>query len=351
MQSCQLSRVGFLATAAVILALGCFGAGGARAGEYVGKLGCVEKAFASKPAKAEAWNRTRSSFVAKLGEPRHRLYDSVVVQGTVVDVVGKFTYGPLDKDLEAEAVELFGQVPGTCAWTSLGRSKTEQHGAARPTDASRLDDGEAAWHVDTSTWPVGAYPLRAVVLGDLTEVGAWIYVVPKGTQLIVSDIDGTLCEEAHDAAGVAATVLAGVEALRRFEGAQETIQAWVTRGYLPVYLTGRPGALKPATLRWLKKQGFPQGPVVVARTSGDVVPSASGVQRYKARTVQAWLDAGLQVYAAYGNATTDIGAYADAKLPKTRTFIMGPHRGKSGTAAWPGYTKQHIEWVATQPQK
>ncbi len=263
-------------------------------------------------------------------------------------MIGKFTYGPLDKDLEGEEVGLWGQTPARCEWNSLGKAITEDHGTGRPTDATALDDGEAAWPVDSKSWEPGSYAMRAVVLGDLTEVSSWIYVVPKGAKIVVFDIDGTLAEEAQDAVGVVKTVASGVEALRRFEGALETVQAWANQGYLPVYLTGRPGAMKPATLRWLKKHGFPQGPVIVARTSGDVLPSKSGVQRYKARSIQAWVASGIDVVAAYGNATTDIGAYEEAGIPKDRTFIVGPHRGGSNTAKWPGYTEEHRKWVQRQ---
>lgn len=351
MHNTHQGRAGFVVVPVVILGLWLVGLAPAWAQGFPGKPGCGEMAFSAKQAQAEAWRHSRSTFVAGLGEPRHRLSDVMVVRGSATAIVGKFAYGPLDKDLEAEAVELFGQVPGACTWRSMGRRVTEQHGVARPTDATKLDDGEAVWQVDTRAWPVGAYPVRAVVLGDLTEVEGWIYVVPEGAHLVVSDIDGTLCEEAQDAAGMASTLMAGVEALRRFEGALETIGQWVKRGYLPVYLTGRPGALKPATIRWLTKQGFPKGPVVVARTSGDVIPSRTGVQAFKARTIRGWLEVGLVVHAAYGNAKTDIGAYAEAGLCAARTFIVGRHRGSSGTAKWPGYTGQHRTWIGNQPKQ
>lgn len=35
--------------------------------------------------------------------------------------------------------------------------------------------------------------------------------------------------------------------------------------------------------------------------------------------------------AAYGNATTDITAYADAGIPKAATYIIGSNGGKDGT--------------------
>jgi len=36
---------------------------------------------------------------------------------------------------------------------------------------------------------------------------------------------------------------------------------------------------------------------------------------------------GVVVAAAYGNALTDVCAYAEAGIPPARTFIIGPHAG------------------------
>jgi phosphatidate phosphatase PAH1 len=44
-------------------------------------------------------------------------------------------------------------------------------------------------------------------------------------------------------------------------------------------------------------------------------------------------DFGWDVVAAYGNATTDIGAYAAAGIPTNRTFIVGEFGGQGGTVA------------------
>jgi phosphatidate phosphatase PAH1 len=48
-------------------------------------------------------------------------------------------------------------------------------------------------------------------------------------------------------------------------------------------------------------------------------------------------EAKLLLYAAYGNATTEIEAYSQAKVPKERTYIIGKHAGEQGTVAIPDY--------------
>jgi phosphatidate phosphatase PAH1 len=57
------------------------------------------------------------------------------------------------------------------------------------------------------------------------------------------------------------------------------------------------------------------------------------------------------VVAAYGNAVTDITAYANAGVPLTQTFIIGPLAGNSGTVAIPNmdYTQHIASFVAAQP--
>lgn len=42
---------------------------------------------------------------------------------------------------------------------------------------------------------------------------------------------------------------------------------------------------------------------------------------------------GLDIIRAYGNASTDIAAYADGGIPKAETWIIGSNAGVSGTQA------------------
>ena len=56
-------------------------------------------------------------------------------------------------------------------------------------------------------------------------------------------------------------------------------------------------------------------------------------------------------YAAYGNADTDITAYANVEIPQGRTFIIGPNAGNGGTVAIPNgdYTDHTAAFVDAQP--
>ena len=63
---------------------------------------------------------------------------------------------------------------------------------------------------------------------------------------------------------------------------------------------------------------------------------------YKKSALEDFKSAGLDLAIAYGNATTDICAYAAAGIDPKRTFILGPYArqgcdGSGSTVALPGY--------------
>ena len=82
---------------------------------------------------------------------------------------------------------------------------------------------------------------------------------------------------------------------------------------------------------WLAGLGFAPGALHLARTAGDVLPTDSGVGDYKLAYLRALEAAGLRPDDAFGNATTDVHAYAGAGIPTTRTWVIGPNAGASGT--------------------
>jgi phosphatidate phosphatase PAH1 len=108
------------------------------------------------------------------------------------------------------------------------------------------------------------------------------------------------------------------------------VRAHRAKGRLPLYLTGRLRTMSALTRRWLDEQGFPPGPVVTTTDNHDAVPSAKGVQAFKLRTLTTLgREVGIDIVAAYGNAETDVCAYALAGIPPARTFIIGPNGGKA----------------------
>ena len=62
-------------------------------------------------------------------------------------------------------------------------------------------------------------------------------------------------------------------------------------------------------------------------------------------------DFGWVPFAAYGNADTDITAYANVSIPLDHTFIIGTEGGNGGTVAIPNldYTQHIATFIAAQP--
>jgi phosphatidate phosphatase PAH1 len=120
------------------------------------------------------------------------------------------------------------------------------------------------------------------------------------------------------------------------------------KGYPVIYLTNRPHPLRVETRTWLDEKMMPTGPVITSNGT------ASDASAYKTVWLQRMVQSfGWQIVAAYGNATTDISAYANAGIPKSETFIVGPLAGSDGTQPIDNMDyAQHIQtYVNAQPNQ
>ena len=91
------------------------------------------------------------------------------------------------------------------------------------------------------------------------------------------------------------------------------------------------------------------GTLHVTDELADSWPSDSQVGDYKAAFLLELMGKGFTVYAAYGNAASDIYAYEVAAIPKQRTYILGSRGGDDGTVALGEGYIAHIEAVADDP--
>ncbi|MGN6107212.1 MAG: LNS2 domain-containing protein [Kofleriaceae bacterium] len=235
------------------------------------------------------------------------------------------TNGLYSTPLPGEAVSLWQYDAAAAAWSALGDARTDADGIyelpgdaapGAPIYAMLEADGSCAEHVD--------------------------YRLPRGSKIVLSDIDGTLTtrdEELYLQLGDPAYVPAMKTAADRLA------QTWAAKGYPIVYLTARTHVFRVETRGWLRDLGFPSGPVITSTDLGNPRP-------YKAGWVKRLTeDFGWTIVAAYGNADTDIQAYEDAGIPKALTFIIGEHAGASGTVAIPNddYTQHIASFVEAQP--
>jgi hypothetical protein len=116
-----------------------------------------------------------------------------------------------------------------------------------------------------------------------------------------------------------------------------------------IYLTGRPDFLARLTRHWLVTHGFPAGPIRYADRIRQARASLNGVGRFKAAQLIGWRDQKLDIVAAYGNASTDIAAYAALGLSVDKTYIVGPRAGQGETTAISDY-RGHLSVVDALPK-
>ncbi|MCA9662006.1 MAG: hypothetical protein KC486_26945, partial [Myxococcales bacterium] len=116
------------------------------------------------------------------------------------------------------------------------------------------------------------------------------------------------------------------------EAATALVQAYADRGYYIVYLTARSktwvlggtGETSPdATHRWLVEHDFPIDDGRSRLIMADMVVPGDAAQVYKSAALMDMQGEGYSFNAAYGNAVTDIGAFAEAMIAKDATFIIG----------------------------
>ncbi|MFO0749433.1 MAG: hypothetical protein U1F43_27760 [Myxococcota bacterium] len=308
------------------------------------------------PDEIVAWNDyDLATQIASLEPANHRGQDVVVEVGQPQLLVAKFAYSFFDKDMKKEDVSIWMQREPPCgAWEWMGDARTSDDGQYGTQYGIEDDGGRVFFEIpDARAFPVGRYPIRMVMKGDLTMAAFDLIVVAPGTQAVVTDIDGTLTT------GDEELILELVEDIfnetyvqQMYPDADTMLSGWADKGYLIVYMTGRPDILRPMTERWVEDASarhFPPGPLHLTDTNAQAVPNNDGVGTYKAQYLAYLKAQGLDIVAAYGNATTDIYAYAQAGIPKEHTWIIGTHRGEENTQPLQGGYTSHLPTAAAFP--
>src|SRR6185436_7426654 len=120
-----------------------------------------------------------STLIAKHGSSNHRGVDLIAMEDDTVQLIeGKLAYGKIDKDVDKEDVEFFACVDN--AWKSLGVHRTD-------------DEGRVSVALEGSArLPVGMRDLFIAASGDGSGHYFVGYVAPRGTKVVVTDVDGTL---------------------------------------------------------------------------------------------------------------------------------------------------------------
>jgi hypothetical protein len=239
------------------------------------------------------------------------------------------TGGLFSTPLPGENVSLWVYDPDAMAWSSIGRTTT--------------DDSGAYDLPDTGFVAANGQPIYAVLEADGSCAEHYDELLPPGSKFVVTDIDGTLTTSDNEEfiqLGDATYVP------KMKTSADKLMQAWAMKGYPIVYLTARPHVVRVETRIWLHDLGFPDGPVITANAVAGPADTYKTMWLERLITTFGWVPV-----AAYGNADTDITAYANAGIPKEDTFIIGPLAGDSGTVAIPNddYTQHIATFVDAQP--
>ncbi|HEX5276060.1 MAG TPA: hypothetical protein VFW42_00155 [Fluviicoccus sp.] len=265
----------------------------------------------SNPAK-KSFRNFGNTILAGLYKPWHMAHDQLVAAGQVAAVVGKFDYDAvLHKDLEGEYVHAYITGTGISGWQYLGKYTTNT-------------DGKIT--VNVGARPVGDYRVRFVVEGDLSAVDGYVTVVEPGRKAVLFDVDGTLTLNDFEAYAD----YAGVKTATPYPYATQMVNDYKAKGYQVVYVTARPYWVTKDAREWFAKMGIPAwfyrtNPYGDGPIPPDTVEHKTNNIKYLRETV------GLDIIRAYGNATTDITAYANAGLPKASTYIIGQNAGVDGT--------------------
>jgi phosphatidate phosphatase PAH1 len=252
------------------------------------------------------------------GRAAHSASDPITNPGRSAVVRAKFAYGTVSKDLEGETVSLYLRM-GVCgAWREIASAVTDH-------------DGEVAIEVPWARIPeVGRYAYQLVVRGDLSRAYGTIYVLDRDTKAVVFDIDATLTRSNRE---LYKEIAWGKDESPRPHSV-ELVRAYVRAGYLPIFISGRPYLLRESTRAWMIRHGYPPGPLITTNSLGDSIPGKSHVGAYKVRTLKALQQIGVVFRYAYGDASSDVCAYARAGIDPKRTFIFSDaaHEGCAGHA-------------------
>jgi hypothetical protein len=277
------------------------------AGRLDGPAGVPDVRCASNPETGgkRGFRHFTSSLIAKLGGAHHRGLDLIAsADSAVQQLEGWASYAAIDKALEDEDVEAFACRGGK--WFKIGTARTDDEGhfTLALTGAGRQ--------------PIGMRDLFLSIAGDRTGARFLGYVAPAGSQLVVSDVDGTLTSSEN---AFLETILLGLEPDAR-AGAATAFGAATAAGRQLIYVTARGNQYTQATRDWLAHRGFPRGPLRLS-PSFITLPGGDTVE-FKTSAIAAVQAAGFSVFAGVGNRASDITAYIETGVTPDRIFIELP---------------------------
>ena len=279
-------------------------------------------------APTRSFDHYLSSATAASGPAFHRGRDQILSAGDPQWVIGKMTYTYVDKDLLDEDVDIFVERSCAGSWEKLGSARTTDNSGAHASVEGVDDDGGRVFFEipKEKQLAIGRHRIRLVVAADQTFTDLTIDVLPKGSPIVVSDVDGTLTDS--DTAVYPALLTGSLPVAQ--PRAADTLSALAAKGYHVVYLTARPEWLTGRTRDFLKASGFPPG--VVRTTTGETGALGAFATTFKSNALALLQGHGLTIQWAFSNQITDTDAFETAKINPLdhRVFLRqdDPHGGR-----------------------
>lgn len=287
----------------------------------------------SKPIEQSGrFRHWRNGWLSAWYKPYHMVHDTVALEGSSSEVIGKFDYDwVMHKDLEDENIAVYIAGNGINGWEFLGTYRTDYDGKIRVSTGGRV---------------AGHYKIHMNVIGDSSFAEGYLTIVKPGTKAILFDIDGTLTTNDMEAVG---DYLGGMADYYYY--ADEMMKAYQQKGYCIAYLTARPYWLARDTREWLSILEMPQWHL---HTNSDAeLFTKKDNAAYKEQYINNLKANGFDIIRAYGNADTDILAYQRAGVDKIQTYIIGELAGTENTQPiWGDYSLHYSDTVLnTEPAK
>ncbi len=283
--------------------------------------GCPDVLTCSAPfpdfGSEQGFIHTSSSITASTGFANHRGRDMFYNPGDDVWVMGKFAYGVFDDDIKDEDVDIYLLRDCGSTWEYLDTLRTTTDGQHATVEGVEDTGGWVFYQVPSSVGlGPGRHRFELVVKGDLTHTEAYVDIVPPGTPIVVSDVDGTLTtSENEEFSALLTGAIPDANA-----DAPEVLNALAAQGYRVMYLTARPQFLVGRTREFTETHGFPLGLVHTTLTFTGAT-GASAVT-YKTDELAALGARGLVPSWAFGNTASDAEAFASASVPMNDHRVM-----------------------------
>lgn len=270
------------------------------------------------PGKKRGFDHFTSNVISRIpGGDQHRGRDQIYTEGEPQWVIGKFTYSLADKDLEDEEVDVFVERGCKGGWQKLGTTRTGSAGR-KAVDGVNDEGGRVLFQIPKANeLPIGRHRVRMVVAGDHTSADALIDVVPDNSDIVVSDVDGTLTTSEN--AEYPALLTGNLPDAN--PDAAKVLSTLAAKGYRIVYLTARPEFLTDRTREFLAERGFPLG--IVHTTTVLTGALGGAAAEFKSGELQRLKAHGLNIKWAFGNKESDATAYQNASIePKNQRVFL-----------------------------